>query len=115
MREEELVHYLANIIFISGVDGNLNPTEAKAIECVRLEIGAGEEAKAAAGPVDQGMAAVAAGVLEGPHLAPLVAHQKEGMARHRHDVAGVGDLVASPDIEPGRSQPAPILERTGLG
>jgi hypothetical protein len=74
-------------------------------------VGAGEQPEAAAGPIDQGMAAVTAGVLERPHLARLVAHQNERMARHRHDIAGIGDFMAAPDVKPGPRQPALVFER----
>jgi Zn finger protein HypA/HybF involved in hydrogenase expression len=43
MNREDIVCYLANIAVISAVDGELHPREAKAIDNIRLEIGAGKE------------------------------------------------------------------------
>jgi len=40
MTKEQMVMYLANVAMIAAVDGELNPSEAKAIESIRQEIGA---------------------------------------------------------------------------
>lgn len=42
MTNEEKVIYLANIVLISAVDGEVTPIEAKAIDSIRNEIGATE-------------------------------------------------------------------------
>ncbi len=42
MTNEEKVIYLANVAFISALDGEVNPLEAKTIEGIRNEIGATE-------------------------------------------------------------------------
>jgi Zn finger protein HypA/HybF involved in hydrogenase expression len=42
MNKEDMVPYLANAALISASDGKLDPREAKAIESIRKEIGAGE-------------------------------------------------------------------------
>jgi len=43
MNKEDMVPYLANVALISASDGKLDPREAKAIENIRKEIGAGEQ------------------------------------------------------------------------
>ena len=43
MNKEDMVPYLANVALISASDGKLDPREAKAIESIRKEIGAGEQ------------------------------------------------------------------------
>lgn len=43
MNKEDMVPYLANVALISASDGKLDPREAKAIESIRNEIGAGEQ------------------------------------------------------------------------
>ena len=40
MTGEEKMNYLANLVFMSGVDGRLSPLEADAVEAVRQEMGA---------------------------------------------------------------------------
>ena len=42
MTNEEKVIYLANVVLISAVDGEVTPIEAKAIDSIRNEIGATE-------------------------------------------------------------------------
>ena len=43
MRKEDIVPYLANVALVSVADGAFNPNEAKAIDSIRLEIGASEQ------------------------------------------------------------------------
>jgi zinc-ribbon domain len=43
VNKEDMVPYLANVALISASDGKLDPREAKAIESIRNEIGAGEQ------------------------------------------------------------------------
>jgi rRNA maturation endonuclease Nob1 len=43
MNKEDMVTSLANVALISASDGKLDPREAKAIESIRKEIGAGEQ------------------------------------------------------------------------
>jgi hypothetical protein len=73
-------------------------------------IGAGEQPQAPARLNEQGVAAMPAGVVESPHLALLVAHQKKGMARHRNRVPGLRDLVPATDKQPGLGQPAVVFQ-----
>ena len=42
MTSEEKIKYIANVAFLSAVDGKVSPLEAKAIESIRQEIGATE-------------------------------------------------------------------------
>jgi len=43
MNKEDMVPYLANVAFVSVADGAFSPNEAKAIDSIRKEIGAGEQ------------------------------------------------------------------------
>ncbi|MBW1703559.1 MAG: zinc ribbon domain-containing protein [Deltaproteobacteria bacterium] len=43
MRKEDMIPYLANAALVSVADGEFNPDEAKAIDSIRKEIGAGEQ------------------------------------------------------------------------
>ena len=43
MNKEDMVPYLANVALISVADGGFNPNEAKAIDSIRKQIGAGQQ------------------------------------------------------------------------
>ena len=55
MTKEQRVMYLANVAMVAVIDGELKPSEAKAIESIRQEIGAAKaELKKALATVAQG-------------------------------------------------------------